>query len=619
MTMASIYQKVPLSSPNSIRLLRLFPASPIKAPVNFELLEAPLDQCPSFTAISYSWDGQRPTEKAFCLGQRILVTLNCNNILRHLATTSSKPSLVWIDAICINQSPDAVIERNQQVSIMGDVYTAAEEVFVWLGSTIKPCWEDTFLDLSRFADACLAPKNENYSSRLLALAGKIDAKTLNDMFWGVTWFSRVWVVQEVSLSRKAIFIYGQATLVYFNLIKSWSDLYSTHKNVGLVQNLNQTLYNGFGTHVVSLQGPRRATAITEEYDSVEELFRQASRLLATEPRDKVYGLRGLLISYGVSLPAADYRKPLETVYMETVKALMDFTGSLNLESCYHVSDSWPSWVPNWATSLPCSGPKGDYHAAGNSKANFSFVNLSNGSQGLQVSTVIIGDVSSALGTCLLGRYRTAEALKSDDILLQVEEEVAPDWREKRLKQGEGIDKFLAVYNIRVLRRVLEGMKRESAGSDKWKNDLYEIVSNQASVDAKLDLQESFRQWVKLLSTLPAKPIPAYELSSIDEAPEMEIYNLISANDNVSELHELFTASSYFWTFFKTNSGSFGAGAHAIAAGDKIAIIAGGCVPMVVRHVRGDQYRVISPVYICGIMQGEAWPAKPDRLTSIVII
>ncbi|KAI0131237.1 heterokaryon incompatibility protein-domain-containing protein [Daldinia grandis] len=617
--MASIYGQVSLCSPNSIRLLKLFPASSIKAPVNFELLEATLDQCPSFKAISYSWDGQRPTEKAFCLGQPILVTLNCNNILRHLAATNSKPSLVWIDAICINQSPAAVIERNQQVSIMGDIYTAADEVVVWLGSTIKPSWESTFQNLSRFADACLASKSEKYSDKLLLLASRIDTKTLNDMFWGVTWFSRVWVVQEVALSRKATFIYGQALLVYFNLIKSWSELYSTHKNAGLVQNLNQTLYNGFGTHIVSLQGPRRAVAITEEYDSIEELFRQASRLLATEPRDKVYGLRGLLVSYGVSLPAADYQKPLETIYMETVKALMDFTGSLNLESCYYVSDTWPSWVPNWATSVPCSAPKGDYHAAGNSTASFTFINPPGSCQALEVSAIIIGDVSSTLGTCLLGRYRTAEALSGDTILSQIEDEIAPDWKRKRLQKSDGIEKFLAVYNIRVLRQALAYMEEASTSPDKWKSDLYEIASNQALVDAKLDLQESFHQWLELLSTLPAKPLPAYKLPSITEAPEMEVYNRISANDDVSELHELFTASSYYWTFFKMGSGVFGAGAHAIAAGDKVAIIAGGCVPMVVRQVRGDQYRVISPVYICGIMQGEAWPVNSSSLKSIVIV
>ncbi|OTA65230.1 hypothetical protein K449DRAFT_463351 [Hypoxylon sp. EC38] len=618
--MANIYDQVPLRAPNSIRLLKLLPASSVDDIVRFDLLEATLDQCPAFTAISYSWDGQTPSIEALCSGKPILVTLNCNNVLRHLAVNSDAPSLVWIDAICINQSPEAIIERNQQVSIMGDVYTAAEEVVVWLGSKVEPAWEETFHSLAKFADACLASEDDNYLEQLLALASKIDNKTLNDMFWGVTWFSRVWVVQEVALSKTATFIYGKVTLKYFNLIKSWSDLYSNHKGVSLVQNLNQTLYNGFGTHIVSLQGPRRALAITEGYDSVEELFRQANRLLATEPRDKVYGLRGLLVSYGISLPNADYRKPLKEIYMETTRGITEFRNCLNLISCYYVSDDWPSWVPDMRTSLPPSSPKGDYHASRPSKGIFKFVDLPSGSLGLRVTATIIGEVSSALGTCLLGRYRTAEALKTDTVLTQVEQEVAPDWREKRLQHGDDIAKFLAVYNIRVLRRALEYMEKESSGQDSWREDLYEIVFNQASMDEKLDMRRPFSQWLDILGDLPAKPHHDYKTQSrIEDSPEMELYNRISANSNVSELHELFTASSYFWTFFKTDTGAFGAGAHAIAAGDKIALVGGVTIPMVVRQVHGDTYRVISPAYVCGIMQGEAWPKDPSSLTSITII
>ncbi|KAI1461082.1 heterokaryon incompatibility protein-domain-containing protein [Annulohypoxylon moriforme] len=616
--MANIYDQVPLRAHNSIRLLKLLPATSVKDQVKFELLEVTLDQCPSFKAISYSWDGQKPTEEALCSGTPIRVTLNCNNVLQYLAAKSDAPSLIWIDAICINQSPEAVIERNQQVSIMGDIYTAAEEVVVWLGSKIEPSWEEALLDLSKFADASLSSGDEKYLESLLDVASKIDTKALNDIFWGITWFSRVWVVQEVSLSRKATFIYGQVTLKYFNLIKSWSDLYSTQKGVSLVQNLNQTLYNGFGTHVVSLQGPRRALAITEGYDTIEELFRQACRLLATEPRDKVYGLRGLLVSYGISLPDPDYRKPIYAIFMETTKAIMTFNKRLNIESCYYISDDWPSWVPNWANSLPPVTPKGDYHANKGSRACFDFVDLSNGSTGVRTTAVIIGNVSSALGTCLLGRYRTAEALKTDDILTQVEQRVAPEWAGKRLGAGDDIAKYLAVYNIRVLRLALSYMERESSGYDSWREDLYQIVFNQASMDDKLDMRKPFSQWLDILGDLPLNT-EKKEFFNIDYTPEMELYNRISADDNISELHELFTAASYFWTFFKTDSGAFGAGANGVKAGDKIALFTGTCMPAIVRHVNRDNYRVIAPVYICGIMQGEAWPRDPKSLGSIVII
>ena len=39
--------------------------------------------------------------------------------------------LVWIDAICIDQS--SIPERNQQVTHMGEIYTKARRVAVWLG------------------------------------------------------------------------------------------------------------------------------------------------------------------------------------------------------------------------------------------------------------------------------------------------------------------------------------------------------------------------------------------------------------------------------------------------------------------------------------------------------
>jgi hypothetical protein len=37
----------------------------------------------------------------------------------------------WIDAICINQ--DDIPERNSQVQMMGDIYTNATFVMIWLG------------------------------------------------------------------------------------------------------------------------------------------------------------------------------------------------------------------------------------------------------------------------------------------------------------------------------------------------------------------------------------------------------------------------------------------------------------------------------------------------------
>lgn len=61
--------------------------------------------------------------------QAFLVTENMFDALKELQS-SQIVELLWIDAICIAQQ-DAM-ERAQQVSMMGRIYGAAEEVIVWL-------------------------------------------------------------------------------------------------------------------------------------------------------------------------------------------------------------------------------------------------------------------------------------------------------------------------------------------------------------------------------------------------------------------------------------------------------------------------------------------------------
>jgi len=41
--------------------------------------------------------------------------------------------LLWIDAICIDQTKEGEQERNQQLQIMGQIYSRAATVIIWLG------------------------------------------------------------------------------------------------------------------------------------------------------------------------------------------------------------------------------------------------------------------------------------------------------------------------------------------------------------------------------------------------------------------------------------------------------------------------------------------------------
>lgn len=134
-----LYKYAPLPGRRSIRLLRFLLAEAEDAPVAIELLEFDLDNIPDdqeWIAVSYVW-GEPATgaENVYCDGKRIPVTRNAAALLRRLAVIrkydgeEGKPSLCWIDSVCIDQS--SLDERGQQVALMGDIYSAAGLVMIW--------------------------------------------------------------------------------------------------------------------------------------------------------------------------------------------------------------------------------------------------------------------------------------------------------------------------------------------------------------------------------------------------------------------------------------------------------------------------------------------------------
>lgn len=132
------YQHIPILGSRSIRVLELQPAADSGAPISCKLRNVSLNDFPqwhaNYTALSYTWDGQSPRCKVECEGANLLITPNCNAAIRQLRS-ATETKVLWIDSICIDQSADAVEERNTQVALMGDIYKSAARVVVWLGSS----------------------------------------------------------------------------------------------------------------------------------------------------------------------------------------------------------------------------------------------------------------------------------------------------------------------------------------------------------------------------------------------------------------------------------------------------------------------------------------------------
>jgi hypothetical protein len=132
----ALYSNLPLSKGSrSIRILDVYSPSSSEdgGPILCDLRVCDLNShiCPSFTALSYVW-GIKAAKSDFitCNSFTVEVTQNCHSALRHLREKFGRFT-IWIDAICINQGDDD--EKIEQIRLMGDIYSTARTVYVWLG------------------------------------------------------------------------------------------------------------------------------------------------------------------------------------------------------------------------------------------------------------------------------------------------------------------------------------------------------------------------------------------------------------------------------------------------------------------------------------------------------
>lgn len=122
-TEINIYQQ-------DFRLLRILPSDSISS-VKIEVQTFHFGtSCPPFTALSYTWGDPHSEQDIEINGCSFPARYNPRSFF--LAARAFRlTEWLWIDGICIDQTN--VVERNHQVELMGDIYSGAREVLVWLG------------------------------------------------------------------------------------------------------------------------------------------------------------------------------------------------------------------------------------------------------------------------------------------------------------------------------------------------------------------------------------------------------------------------------------------------------------------------------------------------------
>lgn len=142
-----------------IRLVQAF--APDNAQIALRLRTVSLLDKPEYCALSYTWaapfaglssewDDPAETKTITVDNYPFQVRWNLEAALRAFCTSQGSGSIIWIDALCINQ--DDIPERNSQVRIMAEIYNSAVSTWIWLG----PDSEDSDLAFKAIADITAA-------------------------------------------------------------------------------------------------------------------------------------------------------------------------------------------------------------------------------------------------------------------------------------------------------------------------------------------------------------------------------------------------------------------------------------------------------------------------------
>jgi hypothetical protein len=387
---------------------------------------AMLDDGPIFSALSYCWGGDQTDYSTFDMEtpedttpRPFRVTKAVEQAIRRLRHTET-PLRIWIDAMCINQTD--MEERSQQVALMRSIYSRAENVRIWLGEgepavdaclkIIRDIYNYNYRSCSG-GDACLCPGTKHS----LALAevdaaieekdGGISFKGMREVFqmsqkgftedeldwaggrystqlsvmlaalFSNAWFSRVWVVQEATLARRALIHSSGECILWDEVLQIGEWLESPEFGIEQQHVQAQTVMAPIWRTVQESHRQRQKHE-EEAYDSdlesglifscsrhphnrLLEIFLGGHDLRATDPRDKIFAL----LSFGGEtsdigqlddLIRPSYSKPTGQVFADFTRWWIQKHRSLDILSAIH-SESGRTWQRTMTTAPKAANEK----------------------------------------------------------------------------------------------------------------------------------------------------------------------------------------------------------------------------------------------------------------------
>ena len=357
---------IPLGNMSNTRIVQIDPGSGSQRIVCHLKEIVVTEGCDEYDALSYTWGDLKKTKSIICNGQDVLITPHLHYVLHRLRRPDATLSL-WIDQLCIDQSN--LEERSAQVQLMEKIYKHARKVLVWLGeadsdskAAIKLA--KSILDLDNISPDVVFDRRNLESLGLPGWKSK-DWKALQKLL-GRPWFQRMWVIQEVIVSSRAIVLCGQENIVWEEMVKVIRRVQFTGRAADSSPIYGRHRLGGDGvTYIDSIRDQK----LRDIKSNLLYLLMHTRSRAATDPRDKVFALLGL----GHYRIIPDYSKTEFEVYLELAvyhvsqilpggrwnylkegeKAgwLSDLLLCAGFSHIQRLQGPLPSWVPDWKVGV----------------------------------------------------------------------------------------------------------------------------------------------------------------------------------------------------------------------------------------------------------------------------
>lgn len=390
-------------------------------PLQYSLHEVALSskQRPVFMALSYACGDTTQRVSSYCNGARLDIYKTLDVALRGVSRYTKNRPRIWADAICINQKDN--LEKASQVAKMWQIYQWSSQIYVWLGPELSN--DDTRRALLTMESKMLHPKyladahrDHKATTELIQSQTpvylEVDEYLAIMSFFNSNWFQRLWTVQEVCLWTDAspYFVLGECIIPWDVVYHSLGRLTRCQIRTPITLRNNRMFFR-FMTG-----GSRGSARLVYSYhvqkggpesssQRLHQILVNAWSLKSFDPRDKIYGLLGLVRNHyeithdtGESslqkwknatrserVIRIDYNQPFEIIYENVARVILQEESSLVLltragtgrRDIFTVS--LPSWVPDWSKSPNCTDlvdlgddvqPRPSYFASKDAKASF---------------------------------------------------------------------------------------------------------------------------------------------------------------------------------------------------------------------------------------------------------